>query len=92
MSRAEFEAKLGTDTPAARHWRKNVYSKEWLLGQLFHYDLFRAYNPYGLGARSTEMVLKQMLSTAAANGMVRNMPHILTVLRTVLLPDRGALC
>lgn len=84
MSRCEFEAKLGTDTPAAKHWRKTVYSKDWLLAQLFHYDLFSTYNPYGLDARSTEMVLKQMLSMAAANGMVCPLPCVSS--------PSGALC
>jgi hypothetical protein len=84
MSRSEFEAKLCTDTPAAKHWRKSVYSKDWLLAQLFHYDLFNTYNPYGLDAKSTEMVLKQMLSMAAANGMVRSSPEFRTHITFVL--------
>lgn len=61
-----------------------MYSKDWLLAQLFHYDLFNTYNPYGLDAKSTEMVLKQMLSMAAANGMVRSSPEFRTHITFVL--------
>ncbi|OIW29236.1 hypothetical protein CONLIGDRAFT_682141 [Coniochaeta ligniaria NRRL 30616] len=61
--------------PAVKRQKREVYSKDWLLAQLFHYDLFNTYNQYRHDTQSTEKTLTNMLLMAIENGLCDHVPE-----------------
>lgn len=61
---------LMSTLPSVKRQKREVYSKDWLLAQLFHYDLFNTYNQFCHNTQSTEKTLTNMLLMAIENGLV----------------------
>lgn len=70
VSKYRIKELLMSTLPAVKRQKREVYSKDWLLAQLFHYDLFNTYNQYRHDTQSTEKTLTNMLLMAIENGLV----------------------
>lgn len=72
---------LMSTLPSVKRQKREVYSKDWLLAQLFHYDLFNTYNQFCHNTQSTEKTLTNMLLMAIENGLVGRCPGRFTIQR-----------